>query len=480
MVELKITALLLCAAMLITLGACAGGKTDGENTGTADSVTEAAETELTASLPEVNYEGQYFNIIIDGGTIGNADFIAEEENGEILNDAVFARNRAVEEQLNVNIEAEVIGYGPSFVSELDTYILAGDSSFQAAMGMNNISTGITSLIYDGKFVDWNEFEYVDLDKPWWDRNVIRDLAFGDKIYCMTGDFNPSTLGNTRVILFNKNLFANLNIEYPYASVLDGTWTHDKFKEIIAQGISDLNGDGKILYGDDRFGYVGWQWDLGESIFIGYGAGYVTKDAENMPVLNMNNEYTIEVIDKILELFAEGAGGWMNTVNWGDDITIFRDGRSLMLNSRLYLLNEFRNMPDDFGIVPHPKLTSDQESYYQSADAVCTICYIPVSNSELEFTGVVLEDTAYESWRTVMPAYYEVVLQTKYTRDNESEEMIDIIKNNRYFPLQLSTFSFITIADFIRSHKNTLASTYAAGEKKALKELESIIACYGNG
>lgn len=122
MVELKITALLLCAAMLITLGACAGGKTDGENTGTADSVTEAAETELTASLPEVNYEGQYFNIIIDGGTIGNADFIAEEENGEILNDAVFARNRAVEEQLNVNIEAEVIGYGPSFVSELDTYI----------------------------------------------------------------------------------------------------------------------------------------------------------------------------------------------------------------------------------------------------------------------------------------------------------------------------------------------------------------------
>ena len=171
---------------------------------------------------------------------------------------------------------------------------------------------------------------------------------------------------------------------------------------------------------------------------------------------------------------------MNSVEWGHDIDIFREGRSLMLNSRLYILNEFRDMSDDFGIIPHPKFTEEQKNYNQSVDAVCTICYIPVSNDALEFSSVVLEAMAYESYRTVMPGYYDVVLQTKYTRDSESENMIDIIKNNRSFPLQLNSFNFITIADFIRKNKNTLASTYAAGEKKAQKELEDIIACYGNG
>ena len=57
-----------------------------------------------------------------------------------------------------------------------------------------------------RFIDWNGLPYVDLEKPWWDLNVIRDLCFGNKIYMMAGDYNVSTLGNTRIILFNKNLF----------------------------------------------------------------------------------------------------------------------------------------------------------------------------------------------------------------------------------------------------------------------------------
>lgn len=477
MTKQRITALLLCAALTFSFAACSGQTGEIDPPVSETTAGSAAETELGPSVPDSDFEGRSFNLIIDGGTIAGADFIAEEQTGEILNDAVFARNRTVEEQLNIILGPEISGYGNTFTEALNTYIEAGDNSFHAAMGMNNIASGITALVYGGKFIDWNTLECFDPDMPWWDGNIVRDLAFGDKIFCMTGDFNPSTLGNTRVILFNKKLFTDLNIEYPYGSVLDGTWTHEKFKAISAQGSSDLNGDGKMNYGDDRYGYAGWQWDMGESLFFGYGANYITKDTENLPVLNMNSEYAAGVIDRMLELFEEGAGGWMNAVDWGHDITVFSEGRSLMLNSRLYLLNGFRDMPDDFGIITHPKLNEEQETYYQSVDAVCTVCYIPVSNDAPEFTGIVLETTAYESMRTVMPGYYEVVLQTKYTRDNESEAMISIIKNNRCFPLQLNSFSFITIADFIRKNRNTLASAYAAGEKRALKELEDIIACY---
>ena len=78
---------------------------------------------------------------------------------------------------------------------------------------------------------------------------------------MAGDYNVSTLGNTRIILFNKNLFTDLNIDYPYESVLEGTWVFDDFLEICKLGLADLNGDGKINYKDDRFGFTGWYLSL---------------------------------------------------------------------------------------------------------------------------------------------------------------------------------------------------------------------------
>ena len=473
----RIIALLLLGAVLFSVAACAGGGNDSETTTAEAGTTQTEETKLSDDLPEVKYDGAKFNIIIDGGTIANQDFVAEEEIGEALNDAVYIRNRSVEERFGVEINPEIVGYGASFSTELNTLISAGDNTFHTAMGMNNISAGITAMIYDGKFVDWGSLEYTNTDKPWWDSNIIRDLSFGDKIYCLTGDINTSTLGNTRVLLFNKNLFTNLNIDYPYQMITDMKWTHEAFKTILSHGNNDLNGDSKISPADDRFGYVGWQWDMGESVFLGYGASYVSKDSENMPQLNLNNERTLKVVDSMIELFAEGAGGWQNSTEWGIDITIFNSGRSLFLNSRLYLLSNFRDMSDDFGIIPHPQLDESQGRYYQSVDAVCTVCYIPISNVELEYTSVIMEAMAFGAYETVMPAYYDVVLQTKYTRDTESEAMIDIIKNNRYFSLQLNSFNFIMVAAFVRDGRNNLSTFYAANESKAQSELDVISAFY---
>ena len=37
-----------------------------------------------------------------------------------------------------------------------------------------------------------------------------------------------------------------------------------------------------------------------------------------------------------------------------------------------------------------------------------------------------------AYKTVIPAYYEITLKGKVTRDSESEEMLDIIFNNMLF------------------------------------------------
>ena len=48
------------------------------------------------------------------------------------------------------------------------------------------------------------------------------------------------------------------------------------------------------------------------------------------------------------------------------------------------------------------------------------------------TGAVLEAMASESHTGVIPAYYDITLRTKVTRDAESEAMLDLIFADRVF------------------------------------------------
>ena len=89
---------------------------------------------------------------------------------------------------------------------------------------------------------------------------------------------------------------------------------------------------------------------------------------------------------------------------------------------------------------------------------------PDNGQDLEFISIMLEAMAAESYRIVMPAYYDVVLTTKLTRDNDSEAMIDIIKNSRSYPLQLTTFNFNMFTPFVtQQQKNNMASFYKSNE-----------------
>ena len=60
--------------------------------------------------------------------------------------------------------------------------------------------------------------------------------------------------------------------------------------------------------------------------------------------------------------------------------------------------------------------------------------VPMTTSDPERTGIVLEAMAAESMYTVTPAYYDVALKGKYARDEESLDMLDIILESRCYDL----------------------------------------------
>jgi hypothetical protein len=92
--------------------------------------------------------------------------------------------------------------------------------------------------------------------------------------------------------------------------------------------------------------------------------------------------------------------------------------------------------------------------------------------------------AYESYKKIIPTYYEVVLQTKYTRDEQSAAMLDLIREGRVFDIgyfydnTAFVYEINSIGRFLAQEREPNFTTfYSKYEANALAALEKINATY---
>lgn len=120
-------------------------------------------------------------------------------------------------------------------------------------------------------------------------------------------------------------------------------------------------------------------------------------------------------------------------------------------------------------------------YYTTVDAGTNLYFVPVTASDPERTSIILEALAAEGYREVIPAYYEVALQTKYTRDDLSVQMLDIIKESRVFDIGYYIYNgplSYTGKELYWSSDRGFASFYAKNESAANVLLDEINETYG--
>ena len=460
--------ILMLAPMLVSCGS-----KPVETVESSESVTTVTESEEPAfsldTLPELDYGKQQFGIYCLRGF--NSYVIAEEEDGDILNDAVFQRNVAIEDKYNLDL------YIPELDKDAKTRIrnllLSGDKTYDLYISIQNEQ--MPGLILSGYFVDWNDLPHVDYTQPYWNGNVADDLNFAGKVYVMGGDINLATYNRSSCIMFNKNLFDDLGIDYPYQDVYDYKWTIDKMIEISKQGYNDLNGNTIWDAEGDRLGFAGWVWEMDTSLFFGLGGNPITTDANNLPVLSLNNERTVKMIDKIIELF-DGKNGWASSQDYSVANSMFSDGRLLMRYSFLENLPQNRDSEYDFGILPMPMLDEEQGEYRCCAVVTSALCYVPVTNTKLDETSIILEGMSIESYNRIRPVYYDAVLDVKSSKDEETLDMVDIIVDTSSFMYD----GFIKVNDlqrFITTQQNTFSSWYASNEKGLQKQVEEIADFY---
>ncbi len=363
-------------------------------------------------------------------TDGFGKYIVADETGDTIDDAVYARNRAVEERFNCNIAiADDLSVNDVF-DYMTNNVMAGDDVFDLA-NMHVIMLG-QQVLY-GYFRNWYDIPNIDFDRPWWSSSVKNDLTLDGKCYIAISDYAISSIGRTYCTLYNQEIGASYDIADPFDTVEAGKWTIDYVEQITKDLYVDLNANNE-RDADDRFGYVSdkysnmiaYQWSFDNPIFRHNGNGELefAYKTEKMP----------SILVKLNDMFSLYDGIYYGS---GFDASqgMFAKGETLLANTYIETaMTHLRDMEATFYILPYPKWDEAQEEYYTMADGNHMALGIPISAAEenIDTIGLLTEALSAESYKKLVPAYYDTALKVKAARDPRSIAMLDRILENRVF------------------------------------------------
>lgn len=256
------------------------------------------------------------------------------------------------------------------------------------------------------------------------------------MYFAVGANNLTGYDYTHVLVFNKDMVNDNKLDNPYELVDSGAWTFEKYESMVKGITQDINGD-SVMDGDDIYGYLSQPKAVLPAFWIAADVLSINKDENNYPVFTMpSDQKFISIFEQVYRMTWDNNSWFSNQSRTNYDdllINMFQNEQALFMDITFFYIASLRDMDADFGIIPYPKYDEEQKNYYSRIEG-CELTCVPVTAGDLERTSIILEALACESYKSVVPAYYEIALKTKYTRDEDSSRMLDIIFENRIFDL----------------------------------------------
>ena len=474
--------LAITAALMLSAFSCgSGGEGKDSSTSAPDSTgEETTAPEETDGLPEKDMDKFELKIVhFDGNWLSWAltKLDAESETGDRLNDAIYKRNRNMEERFNCEIN--VTGKETITAGDIQSEIMAGDSNYDVWFMYDNWTLGAVEYL-----LPWEELPYINLDREWWNPSATEVFNLEGKTYAAAGNYSLSVLSRASGFAFNKDIYNKMNrSENIYDLAREGKWTIDVMYDTAKNAYIDLDGDSSMNE-NDQYGISGSWKETFWRFLSGSDVRFISKDSNNDPVFDLQkNEAAINKMLKIFDLFTE-KGIYYNPQTKDvhsvqDSEEIFADGRLLFKTVNLFDLEALRTCDIDIGILPCPKYDENQENYYApSFGAEISVLLKTLPEERKENVGMLLEALAYDTNANILPEYKEVLLKTKLARDNESEEMIDIILNSISFDFGINAWQNevgvpIVQRIYVKNDPN-VASTLAKMQKSVDAQIKKLV------
>lgn len=478
-----ISIILLSSICTAVLFACADSEDNNNDTAVSETTASdeidedslGSRNYINDNIPALDFEGKTFQIL----ACLKDDIITEQETGDVVNDAMFNTKIKIEDRFNTVINVEVGEY-KAISTQLSTIINAGDDSYQLYSGQAIVS-GQDAV--NGRFLNFYELPYINFEQPWWPQYAVKALILNSIMFLAPSTMNLSMTAATYCMFYDKTAAEKYNITGIYDTVNSGEWTLDRLWETTKTIYSDLNGDGNR----DKNDYYGFTTDQQSNVtaYVWAFDMKIVEISENYEInLVYQNDKNISVIDRLFSFFYETESSFTGLDFSFGMVQMFQPGHALFTNGLIgQALSNLRDYENDYGIIPYPKWDSNQENYYTMVDGGHSIIGIPLTVADYNFVGAITEAYTAESWKVILPAYYDVALKLKGTRDDESIAMLDLILGSQKIDFSYiydgwTGFAFAT-EYILRSGKPNLSSYYAQNEKKARKYYEKIMEAFEN-
>ena len=444
----RILSLFLALLMVLSMFAACGDtpeETTAKQGGSSTSNSDDPRQQIKDTVPtDLYYNGETITFLVREGDMATYEIACEQLLNDPVYDAIHYRNIDVETRLGLKIKsvAQPGSYEQrnEWNNTLSVSVLTNTGDFDAACFYLSYGVALAKegIYYNLLSLTKDDGGYLDFEKPWWNQTLVDELSTYGALFFAGGSLTLTEVSNGICVFFNRDLF---NETFPedrdahlYQLVRDGKWTADQMTYYVSNCWDDLNSNGIADDGDvigiRSLGNGAGQMD---AWVVAMGLDLTKINAYGEPELTLLNSRTVPAYEKVRGIFNNECsivvGG-----NIKVEETDMHNGNVLFLTQALGYGTEMKASTVNYGVLPIPKYDEEQAEYrtcFSNAAGTLAICS-NLSASRAAMVSAAFEVLSAESYKQVIPVYYEKVLKGHYSREQADAEMYDLILNSFVF------------------------------------------------
>ena len=482
---IRVLALVLSVVMLAsTFVACGktetpSGTNDGGKNTTASSNT--GDVDFYENLPQIDWEGAEYRILgreFTENNFKNFEVDYDEMPEDVVGLAVWNRNAAIKAKYGLDVVGTLVDEKPHIPAKLalesgedryDLIICASDQHHPFAI--------------QGYLVNMADLKYVNLEKDCWNAYANEQLTMGGKLYYTTNKFLLQDKHRSWMVWYNRTMANDLNIGHLEDEVFAGTWTMDRLIEISKQGSAESDGVDGMTYGD-KWGVTFSDVYCFAQFLFGIGFRLSEHGSDGYPQLVGATDQMLSYIDKVFELTSDTDSCFVHGVRptaddrLKDAEQIFVEGRAVIMGHALSFIDNLHKLDFEFGAIPNPKFTEDQDAYYSVPNiGNGSLMSVPATVYDIDKAGFGLQAISEESVDTSYYTYIEQRCKLQDAYDEDMAKCLGLIFDGIVYDVALISdfggLGTIIRGELVRAGVNNYASQFKKIERKANNELTTL-------
>ncbi len=453
----KIIAILLVALTLIFAIGCENVEyiESSQPSESSQSIYEELESQLPSIEVDENgiIKEQTFTIATDEPSI----FYNEETASGSVSKAVEERNTFLWDRYGAKIEIKEIS--PSrLTNELKSAVESGTEycDLICLSAKNSAKLATSGFLYD-----MNTLPNFNIESAYFDENNAKTLATNSSLYLLP-DPTAQYYDELNVLYFSRELVNNIGGKDPESLVMQGKWTWDAFNETARAAAPAVYKKSSADIETDVFGF-GMYYGEGTYPIIMWGSTgqkLVTDTYKNPVKLSLSVDQISEVCQKLVKVY-NTRGKFPLEAN--DAMKAFANGRLAFFSNKLsyfYALRDGTQKGSEYGVLPMPKYSEEQNGYNCLVSTDAHVFAIPktlenASEERKNFVSAVLQATCAAGRKTIHDAYLANFIG-QYLNNNKETVMLQTIIDSATFDF---AHIFGSVVSEIRRPTTTAVADY---------------------